>query len=254
MLKTNEPAIAGTAPSQDCIPRHIAIIMDGNGRWAARRSLPRSAGHRQGVDTVRRVVRWVGELGVTHLTLFSFSSENWSRPAAEVAYLMDLLKRFIRKDLAELHRNDVRVTVIGRRDNLDAEIVSLIEDTEQLTRGNRGMRLTIAFNYGSHDEMVRSIRRIAAQVADGAVAPGDITSAMIADGLDTAGIPDPDLVIRTGGERRLSNFLLWQCAYAEYVFVDEFWPEFSNETLLRAVAEFQSRERRFGGVVSAALP
>jgi undecaprenyl diphosphate synthase len=254
MLKTDDIALAGAAASQACLPGHIAIIMDGNGRWAARRSLPRSAGHRQGVDTVRDVVRWVGELGVNHLTLFSFSSENWSRPPAEVAYLMDLLKRFIRKDLAELHRNDVKVTVIGRRDNLDPEITALIGESEQLTRDNRGLRLMIAFNYGSHDEMVRSIRRLAARVADGTVAPDDITSAMIAEGLDTAGIPDPDLVIRTGGEQRLSNFLLWQCAYAEFVFVDEFWPEFSRETLLRAVTEFQSRERRFGCVATAAVP
>lgn len=254
MLKIEETVLAETESGSPDIPRHIAIIMDGNGRWAARRSLPRSAGHRQGVETVRQVVKWVGEMGVEYLTLFSFSSENWSRPAAEIDYLMDLMKRFIRQDLAELHRNDVRVSVIGRRDNLEPEIVALIDETEQLTLLNGGLKLTIAFNYGSHDEIARSVKQIAARVAAGTLDPQDVTSGTIAQGLDTAGTPDPDLVIRTSGERRLSNFLLWQSAYAEFVFVDDHWPEFSRQTLHDAVREFMSRERRFGGIAASVAP
>lgn len=235
------PAIPG-------IPKHIAIIMDGNGRWAARRALPRSAGHQQGVKTVRKVVRWVGELGVSHLTLFTFSSENWNRPPAEVAYLMTLLKRFIRKDLTELHRNNVKVIVIGRRDDLKPEILTLIESAERRTANNTGLTLTIAFNYGGRDEIRRALQRI----IEKKVAPADISIATIRGNLDTANMPDPDLVIRTGGEQRISNFLLWQCAYAEFVFLKEFWPEFTRETLLKAIEEFQGRERRFGGLPAAA--
>ena len=244
------------APSGDqapgSMPRHVAIIMDGNGRWAQRRSLPRTEGHRQGVESVRRTVRRAGEMEIAYLTLFSFSSENWSRPAAEVNYLIALLKRYIHQDLTDLHRHNVRVRVIGRRDNLEQDIVTLLEETENLTCGNTGMTLVVAFNYGSKDEMARAVRRIAADIETGTRKAGEITPDLIDRYLDTAGIPDPDLVIRTGGEQRLSNFLLWQCAYSEFVYVPVHWPEFTADMLLDAVRQFRSRERRFGGVAVSA--
>lgn len=246
------------APSSDqpsgSVPRHVAIIMDGNGRWAQHRSLPRTEGHRQGVESVRRTVRWAGEMGIGYLTLFSFSSENWSRPATEVNYLLALLKRYIHQDLAELHKNNVRVRVIGRRDNLEQELVTLLEETENLTRENTGMTLVVAFNYGSKDEMARAMRRIAAEVANGTRRADEITPDLIGRYLDTVGIPDPDLVIRTSGEQRLSNFLLWQCAYSEFVFMPAHWPEFTADMLHEAVRQFQARERRFGGIAASATP
>ncbi|MGI9373446.1 MAG: isoprenyl transferase [Hyphomicrobiales bacterium] len=232
------------------VPRHIAIIMDGNGRWAAKRSLPRSAGHRQGVEAVRRAVRAALEMGVDYLTLFSFSSENWQRPADEVQYLMALLRRFVHQDVSELHAAGVKVCIIGNRDNLTDDLIKLIEDTEKLTANNAAMTVNVAFNYGSRDELVRAARSLAQQVANETLSPSDITEDAISGALDTAGIPDPDLVIRTSGEQRLSNFLMWQCAYAELVFLDEHWPDFEKEHLLRAIEVFNARERRFGDVTS----
>jgi undecaprenyl diphosphate synthase len=232
----------------DGVPRHVAIIMDGNGRWATERGQPRSAGHRQGVEALRRTVRAAGELGIGVLTLYSFSSENWSRPASEVRFLLELLRRFIRTDVADLHQANVRVMMIGDRDGLDASLRLMVEEAEALTRNNEGMKLVIAFNYGSRQEITRALQSIARKVADGRISPDDITPAVIGNHLDTGGLPDPDLLIRTGGEQRLSNYLLWQCAYTEFVFMPEYWPEFGAELLHRALMTYRLRDRRFGGI------
>jgi undecaprenyl diphosphate synthase len=230
------------------VPRHVAIIMDGNGRWATERGQPRSAGHRQGVEALRRTVRAAGDIGVGVLTLYSFSSENWSRPASEVRFLLELLRRFIRTDVAELHQANVRVMMIGDRDGLETTLRNMVEEAEALTRENEGMKLVIAFNYGSRQEITRAVRVIARKVAEGRISPDDITPAVIGNHLDTGGLPEPDLLIRTGGEQRLSNYLLWQCAYTEFVFMPEYWPEFGAELLNRAIMTYRMRDRRFGGV------
>ena len=232
----------------NAVPRHVAIIMDGNGRWAAERGQPRSSGHRQGVEALRRTVRAAGEIGIEILTLYSFSSENWSRPDSEVRFLLEIMRRFIRTDVADLHKNNVRVMMIGGREGLEPGILSMIEEAEALTRNNTAQKLVIAFNYGSRQEISRAVATIARKIASGKIAPSDITPAVIANHLDTAGLPDPDLLIRTGGEQRLSNYLLWQCAYTEFVFMPEYWPEFDATMLNRAIDEFRSRDRRFGGI------
>ena len=231
-------------------PRHVAIIMDGNGRWAAARGLPRGEGHRRGVEALRRTVRAAGELGIGVLTIFSFSSENWLRPAAEVRDLMGLLRRFIRNDLAELHRNNVRVRVIGERDDLQPDIRRMLAEAEELTRGNGGLVLVVAFNYGARQEIARAVRRIAEEVARGTLSPAAITAELIGSRLDAADLPDPDLIIRTSGEQRLSNFLLWQAAYSELVFLPTYWPDFDRAALELALAEYRGRERRFGGLIA----
>ena len=228
-------------------PRHVAIIMDGNGRWAAERRLPRIEGHRRGVEAVRRTVEAAGDLGITHLTLFSFSSENWSRPAEEIRDLFGLLRWFIRRDLADLHKNGVRIRIIGSRADLDNDIQSLLDDAVELTKENSALNLTIAFNYGSRNEIARAATRIAEDVKAGVLTPEDITEELFGSYLDTDGLPDPDLLIRTSGELRLSNFLLWQLAYTEFVFVDTYWPDFNKTHFEEAIAEFQRRNRRFGG-------
>jgi undecaprenyl diphosphate synthase len=230
------------------VPRHVAIIMDGNGRWAAERGLPRSIGHRSGVEAVRRTVRAAIELGIPYLTVYSFSSENWSRPADEIDDLMRLMKRFIRRDLAELHQNNVRLLMIGERESVDPEMLALIDEARELTRANTGLTLVIAFNYGSRAEIARAARRLAEEVAQGRLDPEDITPERVAGALDTGGLPDPDLLIRTSGEMRLSNFLLWQSAYTELVFLDAYWPDFGRELLDEAIAQYRARERRFGGL------
>ena len=230
------------------VPRHVAIIMDGNGRWAAERGLPRLEGHRRGVEALRRTVRAAGDLGISVLTIFSFSSENWSRPPAEISDLMGLLRRFIRNDLAELHKNNVRVRIIGERRNLEPDIGSLLDEAEELTRNNAGLLLVVAFNYGGRQEIARAAERIASLVASGAMQPGSVTADVVASHLDAPDLPDPDLVIRTSGEQRLSNFLLWQSAYSELVFVPTYWPDFDRTSLDSAIAEFRRRERRFGGL------
>ncbi|MBC8013107.1 MAG: isoprenyl transferase, partial [Methyloceanibacter sp.] len=219
--------------------RHVAIIMDGNGRWAAGRGLPRAEGHRQGVESVRRTVEDSIELGITHLTLFSFSSENWTRPKQEINDLFGLLRRFIRRDLADLHKNGVKIRVIGTRTGLDADLLRLIDECVELTKDNTALNLTIAFNYGGRDEIARAARRIVEDAAAGSLAAADVTEERFGAYLDTANLPDPDLLIRTSGELRLSNFLLWQLAYAEFVFVDVYWPDFSREHLEAAIAEYQ---------------
>jgi undecaprenyl diphosphate synthase len=232
------------------LPRHVAIIMDGNGRWAQSRGLPRSAGHRMGVEAVRRTVRAAIEIGVQYLTLFSFSSENWARPASEIDDLMGLMKRFIRRDLAELHQNNVRVRVIGEREGVDTEMLGLIDEAVALTEGNTALDLLIAFNYGARAEIAKAARRLAQRVAEGTIKASDITPDMLSAALDTQGVPDPDLLIRTSGELRLSNFLLWQSAYSEFVFLDACWPDFGRELLQQAIDEFRRRDRRFGAVVA----
>lgn len=234
------------------VPRHVAIIMDGNGRWAHQRSLPRSAGHKQGVEAVRRAVKAALTLGIEYLTIFSFSAENWSRPEGEIKYLLDLLRRFIRQDVVDLHANDVRVKVIGDRRSLSRDIVSLLEESEYLTRNNKALTLIVAFNYGGQQELAYAARRIAEQVAAGLLLPEEIDATEFAAHLYTAGIPDPDLLIRTSGEQRISNFLLWQLAYSEFVFIEEHWPDFGQDSFERALEDYYGRERRFGGLTAKA--
>ena len=249
----SEAAAPTTAPSADFgAPRHVAIIMDGNGRWAAARGLPRGEGHRRGVEALRKTVRAAGELGIEILTIFSFSSENWLRPPAEIRDLMGLLRRFIRNDLAELHSNGVKVRVIGERDGLDPEIRRLLEEAEELTYRNTGLILVVAFNYGARQEIARAMRGIAEDVAQGRLAPDAVTAELIGSRLDAPDLPDPDVIIRTSGEQRLSNFLLWQAAYSELVFVPIYWPDFDRAALEHALAEYRRRERRFGGLVAEA--
>ena len=228
-------------------PAHVAIIMDGNGRWAKARGLPRVAGHKAGVEALRRTVRAAPGQGIRWLTLYAFSSENWSRPQEEVSDLLGLLKIFIRRDLAELHRNGVRVRVIGDKQTLKSDIRALLEEAETLTAGNAALRLNIAFNYGGRDEIVRAARALAEQARAGALSPERIDAELFAAHLDTAGIPDPELVIRTSGEQRLSNFLLWQSAYSEFVFLPCLWPDFTAEHLAEALRLYADRDRRFGG-------
>lgn len=236
---------ASAAPAS---PRHVAIIMDGNGRWAAERGLPRTWGHRQGVEAVRRTVRAARERGISFLTIYSFSSENWSRPAAEVDDLMGLMRRFIKSDLVDLHQSNVRILVIGERDRVDPELMALIDEARDLTCENTGLTLVIAFNYGSRAEIVKAAREMARKVARGELDPDSIGSDDLAACLDTAGLPDPDLLIRTSGEMRLSNFLLWQTAYTEFVFLEAYWPEFGPELLDEAIKTYHARDRRFGGL------
>ncbi len=230
-------------------PEHVAIIMDGNGRWAKARGLPRVAGHRAGVEALRKTVRAASDLGVGWLTVYAFSSENWSRPKSEVSDLMGLLRLFIRRDLAELHQGGVRVRVIGEREGLSPDIASLLDEAEALTAGNSALNLVIAFNYGGRDEIVRAARRIAAAALRGELDAEALTPEVFAGFLDTAGIPDPDLVIRTSGEQRMSNFLPWQSAYSELVFLPCYWPEFTGEHFAEALRQYAARERRFGGVI-----
>ena len=230
------------------VPAHVAIIMDGNGRWAKERGLPRVMGHRRGVETVRETVRIAAETGVQVLTLFAFSSENWSRPESEINDLLGLMKLFIRKDLAELKKANMRIKIIGNRDGLQIDILSQLTEAEKATASNTGMLLCIAFNYGARDEITRAVKKLAADVERGLLSASSITSEMIEANLDTADIPDPDLIIRTSGEERLSNFLLWQAAYAEFVFIPEYWPDFGQQQFLEALNEYARRERRFGGL------
>jgi undecaprenyl diphosphate synthase len=249
----SEATAPTTAPSaDDGAPRHVAIIMDGNGRWAAARGLPRGEGHRRGVEALRKTVRAAGELGIQILTIFSFSSENWLRPVAEIRDLMGLLRRFIRNDLAELHGNNVKVRVIGDRHGLAPDIRRLLEEAEDLTRRNTGLILVVAFNYGARQEIARAMRGIAEDVARGRLTPDAVTADLVASRLDAPDLPDPDVIIRTSGEQRLSNFLLWQAAYSELVFVPIYWPDFDRTALENALAEYRRRERRFGGLVAEA--
>jgi len=234
--------------SHENLPRHVAIIMDGNGRWAASRGLARLAGHRAGVEALRSIVRHVDRLGIKWLTLYAFSSENWTRPALEVAHLFGLLKLFIRHDLKILARENIKIRVIGARDNLKEDIKGMLAKAEEMTAENDGLNLVVAFNYGARDEMVRAMRKIGQSIAAGQLVPQAITQDLLAAHLDTAGIPDPDLIIRTSGEMRLSNFLLWQAAYAEFCFVPCLWPDFSPRDFDDVLADFRHRDRRYGSV------
>lgn len=227
--------------------RHLAIIMDGNGRWAKARRLPRLAGHRAGVEAVRRVVEAAPDLGIEVLTLYAFSSENWKRPADEVADLMGLLRHYIRSEINDLHRNGVRLDFIGDWQALKPDLVQMLEDARRLTAANERLTLVMALNYGGQDELLRTARWLASEVAAGRLDPAAITSELLEARLDTGTLPPPDLVLRTSGEMRLSNFLLWQSAYAEFVATDILWPDFDRAALTDAVAEFLRRERRFGG-------
>ena len=229
-------------------PCHIAIIMDGNGRWAAQRGLQRYEGHRIGASNVREIVRAIATQGIEWLTLYGFSSENWNRPPSEVGFLMQLIKRFIESELAELHSEGIRFRAIGGRDGLEEDIVRLIETAEQLTADNTRMYLQIALNYGAREELAMAARRLAHRVAAHTLDPNAIDSLMLQSELLTAGTPDPDLVIRTGAEKRLSNFLLFQNAYAELYFSDKLWPDFTADDLIMAIEDYMSRERRFGAI------
>lgn len=229
-------------------PSHVGLIMDGNGRWAASRGLPRIEGHRRGLEALRSAVRAAIEFSLDYLTVYSFSAENWSRPFEEIQDLMGLLKRFIRKDLIELHKAAVRVRVIGHRDNLQPDIRALLEEAEALTKLNTGLTLVVAFNYGGRQEIAAAARAIARALAAGSLREADIDASLLSTYLDTSGIPDPDLIIRTSGEQRLSNFLLWQAAYSEFIFLPVLWPDFDRDIFAAALAEFAARERRFGGV------
>jgi undecaprenyl diphosphate synthase len=233
------------------VPRHIAIIMDGNGRWAKARGLPRIAGHRAGAEAARRTVIAAAELGVPYLTLFGFSSENWKRPSAEIRDLMSLLRHYLRGEIAELHRNGVRLKVIGDLGKLDPDIISLIEHAEAMTCDNSRIVLTMALSYGGRAEIVAAVRAIARQVNSGSLGADAIDEELLAGQLFTAELPDPDLLIRTSGEQRISNFLLWQSAYSELVFTKTLWPDFSKTDLQKAIHEFCGRERRYGASVGS---
>ena len=245
--KLSAPILARKSEGEG-VPTHVAIIMDGNGRWAAKRGLPRFEGHRRGVEAIRRAVRSAGDLGIRYLTVYSFSAENWRRPAQEVSDLMGLLKRFVRHDLAELHANNIRVRIIGERQGLKGDIALLLDEAENLTRHNTGLTLVIAFNYGGRQEIVSAMRALAEKVKAGTLDPASIDSDLVEQHLNTHGIPDPDLVIRTSGEQRVSNFLTWQTAYSEFLFIPDFWPDFDDATFRAAIDEYCRRERRFGGL------
>jgi undecaprenyl diphosphate synthase len=240
-------AQAAASPSAQDAPRHIAIIMDGNGRWAKQRSRPRTFGHSEGVEALRRTVEAAGELGVGYLTVFGFSTENWRRPAEEVNALFDLLRLYVARDLDRLAREGVRVRVIGERNGLQGDIAGIINNAEAKTAHNDKLNLTIAFNYGGQDEIARAARRLAEDVAAGKLSPADVDPARFENYLDTAGMPAPDILVRTSGELRLSNFMLWQAAYTELVFLDVLWPDFDKSALKTAIEEYRRRDRRFGG-------
>ena len=233
------------------LPRHIAIIMDGNGRWAQARGQPRINGHRRGAEAVRRTVAAAGEIGIPYLTLFGLSSENWKRPSTEVDDLMGLLRHYLRGEIADLHKNAVRLRVIGELRRLAPDIVTLIENAEALTRDNTGLNLTVALSYGGRAEILAAVRAIAREAASGAVSVEALDEELMGRHLFTAGIPDPDLVIRTSGEQRISNFLLWQCAYSELVFTKTLWPDFARSDLDQAIADYCGRERRYGASVGS---
>jgi undecaprenyl diphosphate synthase len=240
-----DPRPAGDAGTR--MPRHVAIIMDGNGRWASARGLPRAAGHRQGAEAARKVLRAAGEAGVECLTLYAFSSENWRRPKTEIADLMGLLRYYIKSELDSLHREGVRLKIIGDHKAFPADVAKLIDQAVERTAANDRITLAIALNYGARAELAKAVRSLAARAAEGSLDPEAIGEEDIDSALDTAGLPPLDLLIRTSGERRLSNFLLWQSAYAELLFVDTLWPDFDGESLRSAIADFGGRERRFGG-------
>jgi undecaprenyl diphosphate synthase len=234
------------SPVAEKLPRHIAIIMDGNGRWAKSRMLPRIMGHRKGVETVREIVEECSDIGIGFLTLFAFSAENWSRPKTEVRSLMTLLKKYIRMEVPRMMRNNIRFNVIGSRSDLPEDVACALDDARKVTSENSGMTMTLALSYGSRQELLDASRQIARDISDGSLDPEKLTEELFSSYLYTSGLPDPDLLIRTSGEMRISNFLLWQLAYAELYFTDINWPDFNRNELKKAISDFQSRERRFG--------
>jgi undecaprenyl diphosphate synthase len=248
LAPVNVAKSGGGGDAADPMPRHVAIIMDGNGRWAKGKRLPRLAGHKQGAEAVRRTVRAAGDLGIEALTLYAFSSENWRRPAAEIADLMGLLRFYIKAEIAELARNGVRLRIIGDYRKLEPDLVRMLDDAIEKTADNRKLTLAIALNYGSQDEILRVTKRLMREARAGEIDPDALDDAAIEARLDTAGLPKLDLLIRTSGEQRLSNFLLWQAAYAELVFTDTLWPDFDHAQLAAACAAFAQRERRYGGL------
>ena len=230
------------------VPKHIAIIMDGNGRWARTKALPRIAGHKEGINSVREITRACGEIGVEHLTLYTFSTENWKRPSSEVSALMSLLLKTIKKEIIKLHKNNVKFTIIGDLDKIPIKTANGLRDGIEITKDNQGLNLNLALNYGSHQEIIRAVKNLLLKVQKGKIDIENIDKKTISEFLYTSSISDPELLIRTGGEHRLSNFLLWQIAYTEIYMTDLFWPEFRKKELFDAVLDFQSRERRFGNV------
>ena len=248
----NQQAQAAGGSSEN-FPRHVAFIMDGNGRWATARGFPRTEGHRQGLEALRGTIRHAGKVGIEVVTIYSFSSENWNRPETEVSFLMGLLRRFVQRDLSELHEANVRIRVIGGRKDLEKGILKLLEEAEDLTRNNTGLNLVVAFNYGARAEITRAAQKLAEQVAQGTLIPKDVTEEAISQALDTNGLPDPDLIIRTSGEMRLSNFLLWQAAYSEFYFCEQQWPDFDEAAFDKALSCFSSRQRRYGGLDAKVL-
>lgn len=243
MLKVLEPPLEALP-----LPQHVAIIMDGNGRWAHARGLPRTFGHREGVEALRRTVEAAGDLGVPYLTVFGFSTENWTRPPEEVDALFDLLRLYVARDLERLAKEGVRVRIIGAREGLAPDVLDLIQRAEARTADCERMQVTVAFNYGGRSEIVRAAQRVAQEAARGNIRPDQLTDVEFGRFLDSGDLPPLDLLIRTSGERRISNFLLWQAAYAELVFLDVLWPDFDRSALEGAIAEYRRRERRFGGV------
>ena len=235
---------------EDRRPQHVAIIMDGNGRWAHQRGQPRSVGHRKGMEALKTTLNAASEFGLRYLTLYSFSSENWYRPANEVTDLMQLLRYYLKHNMAELHRAGICIKVIGERNRLPQDIVTLIDEAENLTSQNTFLRVIVALSYGARQEIFNAAKRLAEDISCTALSMFDLTENRFESYLETAGIPDPDLLIRTGGEKRLSNFLLWQLAYAEIIFIDTFWPDFGRLELEKAIGEFQRRERRYGTIHS----
>lgn len=240
-------------PDKANLPCHVAIVMDGNGRWAAKRMMPRAAGHVAGVSTVRAIVRAANDVGLRNLTLYAFSSENWKRPITEVSHLMSLFRAYVREDVSQLLENNVRVRFIGNRSRASEDIVALMKESEDRTAKCTGLNLTLAFDYGSQEEIAATARAMAEAAARGELDPTTITTEYFSSRLSTAGIPDPDLVIRTSGERRLSNFLLWQSAYSEFIFSDVMWPDFTREHFFDALNTFVQRERRFGALTPEAV-
>ena len=230
------------------IPQHVAIILDGNGRWAKKHFMPRNVGHSQGAKTVEQICEDAWDLGIKYLTVYAFSTENWNRPQSEVQLLMKLLRKYLIDCIERTSRNNMRVRVIGEKSRLDEDIRTAIDELEKVSAANTGLNFTIALNYGSRDEITRAVRKIAMECKDGSLVPEDITEELISARLDTAELPDPDLMIRTSGEQRLSNWLLWQLAYTEFYFTDVLWPDFNKNELIRAIQYYNTRERRFGGV------
>ncbi len=230
------------------IPQHVAIILDGNGRWAKKRHMPRNFGHKAGADNLEQVIEDAWDLGIKYLTVYAFSTENWKRSVEEVTGLMTILRDFLRKSIDKANKNNMRVRILGKRDRLDADIVAAIDDLEEATKNNTGIQFNVALNYGGRDEITRAVKKIADEVSKGEISLDDITEDYISQHLDTADIPDPDLLIRTSGELRTSNFLPWQLSYSEFYFCDTLWPDFDKEALKKAIDYYNGRERRFGGV------